>query len=231
MSAVLTPPETPTVPFVPTVPETLLAPAVAAEQRIVLHDVSWATYEQLLLNYQDKSSPRFTYDSGKLEIFMPSSAHEDLGDILRDFVYAVTEARDMDAKCLGHTTYKPLETNQGVEPDGCFYFRQAARMRGVTAIDLNLHPPPELVLEIDITSPSLDRFPIYAQLRVPEIWRYYQARMTIFLLTGAMYAEAPASVALPGVTASVLERFIAANRTLSRPAWLRELRVWARETA
>ena len=234
MSAVLTPPEVSTMPFVPIPPETPVAPMLAAEQRIVLRDVSWATYEQLLHNYQDKSSPRFTYDNGTLEILMPSRTREATSRFFEVFVSAIVEERDLEVHSIGSTTHKREDLQRGAEADTGFYLQNAALVPSEGDIDLNVYPPPDLVVEIDVTSPSLDKFPIYAEMGVPEIWRYVVKNdlVTIFLLQAGKYVPATESLALPPVTAEILMRFLqASSRTKRRSEWLRELRAWLRETA
>ena len=229
MSVVLTPPEVPTV-TVAQIPETPVAPVFVAEQRIVLPDVSWATYEQLLANYENHSVPRFTYDNGKLEIFMPSQPHEETNRLFEVLVSALAEGRDLDLRSLGSTTNKSHELLKGVEPDSCFYIQSIERVTDSDKIDLRLFPP-DLVIEIDVTSPSLDKFPVYATLGVPEIWHHHNGQTKIFLLCDNAYQEAAASQALSGVTGTILDQFLASSRTTRRPVWLRSVREGTRETA
>ena len=210
---------------------TVLTPAtLAAEERFVLRDVSWATYEQLLTNYAEHSAPRFTYDEGVLEIMSPSSTHETASETLRQIVYAIVDSRELDAKGLGSTTYRRHDLLKGVEPDGCFYIQTVERIRKLSEIDIADFPP-DLVIEVDVSNPSLDRFPIYAALGVPEIWHYADERVSFRQLNAARdnYNETATSVCLKGITAEAVTRFVAESRTLKRPAWLKSLRAWLDE--
>ena len=92
-----------------------------------------------------------------------------------------------------------------------------------------MDPPPDLVIEIDITSPSFSKLPIYAQIGVPEVWRYDGSRTTIFILKDTEYAEALRSTALPPLTDEALSRFVEESKTFERTAWMRKVRDWARE--
>ena len=231
MPAVLTPPEVSTAPIIPMPPETLVAPVPVSEQRFVLPDVSWATYEQLLANYENSGSPRFTYLQGDLEIIMPSRQHEENSETFKQFVQTVCEERDLDFRGLGSTTYKREDLLGGAEPDGCFYIQNVARIVGASNLDLAIHPPPDLVIEIDLTSPSVNKFSIYAALGVPEIWHHQNGQTKIYALREGAYQEAAASQTLTGVTGAVLDQFLAASRDTRRPAWLRSVREWAQETA
>lgn len=79
---------------------------------------------------------------------------------------------DVDARRLGSKTFKREDLLKGFEPDSCFYIQHVEAISGKDEVDLNTDPPPDLVIEIDITSPSLPRLPIFAGVGVPEVWRY-----------------------------------------------------------
>ena len=198
------------------------------EQRTILHGISWATYQCLLADHADSSAPRFAYDRGTLEIMSPLAEQEEPNRAIALLVEVVAEELGLDLRNLGSTTLKREDVQRGVEPDSCFYIQSEPRVRGKAGIDLALDPPPDLVVQIDITSPSLEKLPIYAQLGVPEVWRYDGHSVTILRLAGEAYVAAAESAALPPLTGEVLSRFVAASKTQPRTAWLRALRAWAR---
>jgi Uma2 family endonuclease len=199
----------------------------APEQRVVLN-VSWETYESLLADHLDCSSPRFTYDCGVLEIMSPSSEHEKINRCIALLVDVLAEELDLDVENLGSTTFRREDLKRGFEPDSCFYIQNVERVRGKKKIDLTIDPPPDLVIEIDITSESLNKLPIYAKLGVPEIWRYQSARLIILTLADNSYSESDESLVLPGVTGQAIFSFVADSQSLKRPEWLKNLRAWAR---
>ena len=135
----------------------------------------------------------------------------------------------VNAYGVGSTTYRRGDIGRGFEPDASFYIRNEERIRGKPGIDLSVDPPPDLVIEVDITSPSLDKFPIYAHLGVREVWRYDGARAFIFVLEDGAYAEAGESAALPSLASDVLTRFIEESASLESTHWIRMVREWARE--
>jgi Uma2 family endonuclease len=198
-----------------------------AEDRFILRDVSWETYEQLLSNYQDSGSPRFAYDRGVLEIMSPSSEHEELSDIIAQLVYILAEEWNIEYRSFGSTTFKREKLESGFEPDACFYIQSVERISGVKKLDLSVHPPPDLAVEVDITSPSLNKLPIYARIGVPEIWRYDGQGLTILLLQAGGYVESEKSSAIPRLTAVWLSRLVAQGETMKRSAWVRAVREWA----
>jgi Uma2 family endonuclease len=200
-----------------------------AEQRIVLDNIPWETYESLLHAHRDRSVPRFTYDGGQLEIMSPSAEHEQLKDTIALLVHVVAEEMEINAEGFGSTTFRREDLARGFEPDACFYGISLARVKGKTELDLRTDPPPDLVVEIDITRPSLDKFSIFAALGIPEVWRWDDGRLQIFRLVDGQYVEQAESTVLPGLTAAVLTRFLTDSRTLDRLAWLRRIRAWVRE--
>lgn len=199
------------------------------DQCILLSGVSWETYESLLADMQDSHAAHFAYDQGVLEIMAPSYEHESVKGHVALLVNILAEEFAIDVAGAGSTTFRRKDMAKGFEPDECFYIRHAEVIRGKKHIDLKEDPPPDLIVEIDITSPSLNKFPIFAAVGIPEVWRYDGAQVTILTLTGDAYVERPESVALPKVTSAVLTEFLTASKQLKRTAWLRQVRAWARE--
>ena len=198
------------------------------EQIVELHNVSWETYERLLADHLDSSSPRFTYDRGTLEIMSPSPEHERINRSIAMFVEVLAEEMNLDLDDLGSTTFRREDLKRGFEPDSCFYIQNAERISGKTKIDLKVDPPPDLVIEIDITSGSLNKLPIYAKLAIPEVWRYDGKRLIVLKLEGDKYVECERSIALLDLPAPVISAFIEESKSLKRTAWLRKIREWAR---
>jgi Uma2 family endonuclease len=203
----------------------------SAEQRVILYNVSWDTYEKLLADLADQSSTRLTYDQGTLEIMTPSNEHEIYNRTIAVLVEILAEEMSIDIASLGSSTFKRDDLERGFEPDSCFYIENEPRIAGKVQIDLTVDPPPDLVLviEVDITSRSLPKFPIYAQLGVPEIWRYDGQRLFTYKLAGDQYTESDHSATFPWLTSSVLTDFLQKSKTLKRTDLLRSFREMVRE--
>jgi Uma2 family endonuclease len=199
------------------------------EQRIVLDNITWDVYEQLLATNRDRSVPRFTYDRGRLEIMSPSAEHEELKHMVALLVEVIAEELHINVRGLGSTTFRREDLQRGFEPDACFYVQNATRIRGKTELDLTVDPPPDVVIEVDLTNPSLAKFPIFAQLGVPEVWRYDGRQWQISQLVGAEYVTQAQSIALPGLTSEVMTILLDESRSLERLVWLRRVRTWIRE--
>jgi Uma2 family endonuclease len=202
-----------------------------SEQRVVLHNIGWATYERLLADNENNSAPRFAYDRGELEIMSPSPEHEKFNQRIAQFVLAVAEELGIEAEDLGSTTFRREDLERGFEPDSCFYIQNEEQVRGKDRMDLAVDPPPDLVIEINITSPSLNKFPIYAQMGAPEVWHYDGEQMTFLVLEDSDYAETTESLVLGPVTESALTGFIEKGKSMKRTIWLKSVREWARYSA
>ena len=191
--------------------------------------VAWGEYEKLLEDLGAGYPSRVSYDHGKLEVFMPLPIHEYFKSFLARLIYVLTDALDLEMIELGSTTFKYHDWLQGVEPDSCFYIQNAARVLGVKRFDPSVPPPaPDIAVEIDITSESLSRFATYANLGVPEIWRYDKTEVEIYHLTETGYVVAAASRAFPFLTAEALGQFLQRSQAESQRDLLREFREWVR---
>jgi Uma2 family endonuclease len=199
-----------------------------AEHRIILHNTSWETYERLMMERGESRVPRFAYDRGELEIISPSTEHESIAYYVGLLVAVFAEEAGVDLYGAGSTTFDREDLERGFEPDACFYIQNAERVRGRPRIDLSLDPPPDLVIEVDITSPALDKFSIYARAGIPEIWRHDGERLAIFELRGEEYVELAGSTTLPPLTSEALSSLIGESASLDIVTWMRRVREWSR---
>jgi Uma2 family endonuclease len=197
--------------------------------RVVLHNISWQQFENLLVDLGESRAARFAYDDGTLEIMTPLPEHEYYKEALGDAIKDIAEVLDQDYESLGSTTWKREIKKAGVEPDNCFYFQNEPRIRGKLEYDLNQDPPPDLALEIDVTSKSLSRFSIYARLGVPEIWCYDSGELKIYQLQNEGYIEVETSSVFPTLPVQELPALIEQYRPQGRRAIRRAVREWARE--
>jgi Uma2 family endonuclease len=199
------------------------------EQRVIVRFVSWTTYEHLLADLSNQSSTRLTYDRGMLEIMCPLPEHEEWNRTIALLVEVLAEEMRIDVRNFGSTTFRRADLARGFEPDSCFYIQHEADISGKSTIDLTVDPHPDLVIEVDITSGSLDKFPLYAQVGVPEVWRYDGQRLRISILTAERYVESETSLALPLLTGPLLSETLAQSKTVKRTALLRSFRTWVRQ--
>ncbi|MBD2692791.1 Uma2 family endonuclease [Anabaena catenula] len=196
--------------------------------RVMLYNISWQQFENLLQDLGESRAARVAYDDGTLEIMTPLPEHEYYKEVISDAVKDIGEELDLDYTSLGSTTWKKQREMAGVEPDNCFYFQNEALIRGRLDLDLRRDPPPDLVLEIDVTSKSLNRLPIYARLGVPEIWCYDSGELKIYLLQDGEYVESEKSLVFPSLEIRELPKLIEQNRANGRRAIRKAVREWVR---
>jgi Uma2 family endonuclease len=199
-----------------------------AEQRIIIQNISWATYESLLADLADQSTIRLTYDRGTLEIMSPLPEHEELNRTIALLVEMLAEELNIDIRRLGSTTFRREDIERGFEPDSCFYIQNEASVSGKKKTDLTVDPPPDLVIEVDITHDSLNKFPIYAQIGVPEIWRHDGEKLTIYRLSEEDYLETENSLAFSLITPEVLTDFLQKGQITKSTALSKAFREWIR---
>lgn len=206
----------------------MTATLIQSPDRVILKHISWQTYQSLLLDFEREPAMRLTYNLGTLEIRMPLAPHETYKKILGRLIEAATEELNLEIRSLGSLTCNREDLAKGLEPDQCYYIQNESMVRGVEQIDLGRLPPPDLAVEIDITSSSLDRFAIYADLQVPEIWRYDGQLLVIYGLTGNEYIMLDRSVALPLLKTADILRFLSLSASIGENNLVKQFRQWLR---
>jgi Uma2 family endonuclease len=202
-----------------------------AEQRVILSNVSWQTFEQLLKELGDNRATRLAYNEGLLEIMTPLGPHENNNRFIESLIGVIADELNLNLKKFGSLTMKREKNLKGAEPDSCYYLQNEPLVRSKQEIDLDNEPPPDLVLEIDITSGSLDKKPIYAAIGVPELWRYDGNRLEVFVLEPLKrnYLSVSQSPTFPWMPLDVIHRFIRQSLVDGETATLRAFRAWVRE--
>jgi Uma2 family endonuclease len=197
-------------------------------QHFVLEDASWELYEKLLHDIGDRPI-RVTYDDGRMEIMSPLPEHERPKKLIGWMIEMLALELNRPMVCLGSTTFRRKDKAKGLEPDECYYFRDEAKMRGRKRLDLRKDPPPELVVEIDVTSRSVPREPIYAALGVPEIWRFDGLRLHCLHLVDGEYRHRKRSLAFPFLEPTRLQPFIDELTEKDDTTILRQFVAWVRK--
>jgi Uma2 family endonuclease len=196
------------------------------EQIVQLSGISWQTYESLLAEIGDRQI-RLTYNHGNLKIMVPSPEHERFKEVLGRFVETLAEELEVRIEPLGSTTFKRPEF-LGAEPDKCFYIQNISAIKGKKRIDMDRDPPPDLVVEIDITSSSENSLQIYADLGVPEVWIYNGSRLRINRLENQRYVEYDRSLAFPSVAILEIVTFLQQAETMDYLELVKAFRNWVK---
>jgi Uma2 family endonuclease len=198
--------------------------------RMLLEPISWQTYDHLRKDLNDHSACRLTYDQGRLEIMPPLPVHEERSSLLDHFIMILSEELNLKTRPFGSTTLYRQALQRGLEPDKCYYIQHEYFARGKTEFDLNQMPPPDLVVEVDMTSSSIKKLPIYLALGVPEVWRYEGKKLSIYQLRESEYVVCETSSTFANLPLpKVIPEFIQHSATTIYIDVLRDFRRWVRE--
>lgn len=203
-----------------------------AGAKLELFQIDWDEYEQLLSQMESfHPGHRLSYDRGRLIVVSPKREHEFFKAFVSRVAHVIAEELNLNIEATGATTLRRRKLMKGVEADESFYVQNAARIIGHLELDLNVDPPPDVAVEIDMSNDSLDKFPIYAALGVPEIWRYDGRCTRFYKLTGENYEVIQNSLAFPAITAEDLTQYLEQSKTEGQTAALKVFRQMLRSRA
>ena len=197
------------------------------EQRITLHNITWQGYQDILQALPQTRAARLTFDHGTLEITMPLESHEQGCELLGLFIRILVVESGLKLKAMGSTTLDREDLNRGAEPDKAYYIQNHAKVAG-RKVDLKTDPPPDLVVEVDITHTDIDKNTLYATMGVPEFWRFNGKLWQILQLQGSSYSEVDRSPTFPWVEKDILYHFLGQAQMDEAEAELK-FRQWVRQ--
>lgn len=150
--------------------------------------MAWDTYEKLLDAFGENRAVRFHYDKEVLELMVPLEDHENPSAVIGTLIFNLAVDCDLNIKSMDSTTLRHRQLQKGAEPDKCFYIQNEPLVRGKT-VDLEKDPPPDLVVEIDVTYSDVNKNVLYAELGIPEFWRFNGKFLNILQLQEGKYQE------------------------------------------
>lgn len=178
------------------------------EQRVVLRGLSWDGYLQILEALPESRGSRLTYDDGVLEITVPLEDHEFSGRLIERFILTLVELMGLRIKTMGSTTMTYPHLRKGAEPDNAYYIQNQPLVKGRNVV-FGEDPPPDLVVEVDITHTDIAKNQFYASLKVPEFWRFNGKIWRVYVLREGVYTEVEVSPTFPQVPKERLYEFLA----------------------
>ena len=195
----------------------------AAEQRTLLRNIRWETFVELT-EQREGSVPRMTYDRGDLELMSPRRQHEELGCLIGRLVETLTEVHDIDIRSVASTTFKRSDLARAFEADESYYIAGAEAVRRKPEVNLSIDPPPDLVIEVELTSSAIEKMPLFAAMGIPEVWRHDGAALQMMLLSGQDYQPTGESSQLPGLTASMIDEVLGRRFEVGETQLIRQFR-------
>jgi Uma2 family endonuclease len=207
---------------------------VPGEERGVMRDVSYDLYNLLSSSLSEHTPIRLAYDGKDIEVMVVGPIHDQLKELIGEFVNAVSDVLEIDCRAMGSTTWKRAALERGLEADQCYYFDDAKLAASAAAVSLRSndvadYPNPDLAVEIDISRSKIDRPGIYAALKVSEVWWYQDEAVTIEQLQAdGAYATAATSRFLH-IRPDEVTRWLTDGLDANRRDWVRRLREWIRD--
>ena len=197
-------------------------------QQLLVEDVNWQQFETILAELGERRASRLSYSNGRLEIMVPLPEHEKAKEIIGDMVKILLEAGEIAFESLGSTTLKNERMSQAVEPDTCFYIQNQAAVIGKNRLDMSVDPPPDLAIEIDLTSRTqLDNYQI---LGVPELWRYARRGLQINVLQAEQYIESDVSPTFPNIPiVQLVNQYTQQSQVAGRTPAIQAFKSWVGE--
>lgn len=210
-----------------TTPIKLNPTKLIGEQRVIFHGLSWDNYLQIFQALPQRRSSRLTFDGKTLEITMPLEEHEFALRLIELFIRILVVEMGMKIKTMGSTTMNREKLQRGSEPDCAYYIQNQPQVAGCK-VNFEQDPPPDLVVEVDITRTDIDKNQLYAAMGVPELWRYNGEVWRIYCLENGAYQEYETSPTFPIVQKEDLYRFLA-NAQKDEVVAEQQFRSWIRQ--
>ena len=198
---------------------------VAPGQRLILDNISWQEFEEILEDLGEHRHSHIAYYRGVLEFRMPLPGHERAKVLIGDLLKIILDELGLEWESLGSTTFKSQVMQAGIEPDDCFYIQNYQAMIGKQRLDLTVDPAPDLAIEVDFTSVTQ-----VSAYRVPEIWCYKKGKLEISVLENGQYVNALTSRVFPSI--SVIEGIslcLEKSEEMPMSALRREFRQWLKD--
>lgn len=196
---------------------------ISAETRTVMENIRWETFVELA-EQRRGSVPRMTYDEGVLELMSPRRQHENIGSLIGRLVETYTEILGIEVQSVASTTFKRKDLQKAFEADESYYIEHAELIRPKEEVDLTIDPPPDLVIEVEITSSAIRKLKLFAAMAVPEVWRHDGELLEMFVLENEQYKPINSSRALPGLTAATINLLLDKRFDIGETALIREFR-------
>jgi Uma2 family endonuclease len=154
-------------------------------RRFVFENVSWDYYTQTLLELDRTGQhARVTYDRGRMEIMTVGRRHEIIKKAIGRLLEAYADESGIGIEGVGNVTCRRADLDRGLEPDECYYVTSVYRGSD-DLLDLENNPPPDLAIEVEVSSGIGTRRGIYAEIGVPELWRYDGVHVIVMALDSA----------------------------------------------
>jgi Uma2 family endonuclease len=162
---------------------------------------TWQDYCSLRESRGDRATPRIKYSEGEILLMSPLPKHGREAHLLARVIEVLLDSQNRNYEAFTPITIE-LPEQGGIEPDYCFYLDNWQAVVGQERIDWRNSPPPDLVIEVDVT--SYTAVEDYLPYRVPEVWLYRDTGLQIYNLETNGYQPQDLSRYFPNLELSGL---------------------------
>lgn len=166
-----------------------------SEQFLIINNISWNQYEDLLQFLGDAAGIRVKYWDENLVIMSPSYLHEFDQEIIGTLLETYFFAKKIRFYPFGSTTLKNKIIKTGIEPDKSYCLHSNKDI-------------PDLAIEVIVTSGGIDSLAIYQGLGVREVWFWEKKKLSIYILENETYTKVKQSVLLPDLDLDLFAHYI-----------------------
>jgi Uma2 family endonuclease len=201
---------------------------MGSDERVILRNISWQTFEKIVADTGESTVSRLTYDKEILEIMNPMVCHEHWNRLIGLLVFILAEELHLEIFPLGSATLKREDLQIGVVPDSSYYIYSEWTLKNPSYLGLDDNFLPNLVVEVDLSNSSLDKFPIYAALGIAELWRYEQGILNIYQLLNGEYIQCHNSPTFAQLPLIGIPKFLEESQKLGVMGVTSNFRKWVR---
>jgi Uma2 family endonuclease len=205
--------------------------SVNGERRLAFR-TTWNGYQDLARILESSNDHvRIAFDGERVELRMSTGPlHERDLSRLRHLIQVIADARNIPNQEMGATRWDRPDAARGIEADTSFYLERG-KIDSVRELpkDLDRWPLPDLAVEVDHSTPEVDRESIYKALGVPEVWRFDGVDLEIDVLSQETYRAADSSPALRVSIKEILP-LLTDRESPDDGAWRRRISAWAKST-
>ena len=208
-----------------------IASELALENPKILYGVAWDDYVEMVQESFGKTNLKMSYNRGVLKIMGQGFNHENISRFIEKLLALVGLVLDQEIVSAGSMSLISDRVRKGADPDESYYVQNAHLASFKDEIyDGETDTPPDIVVEIDKSHGSDDKFEIYAAFGIKEFWLYSNGALQIFALaeTGE-YLLSEKSLALPILSAAVLTEFVGRGQKEKQLKVLKDFQIWLEE--
>lgn len=190
-----------------------------SETRIVLENVNWEIFVALA-DERRGSVPRLSYNEGVLEMMSPKRKHENISCLLGRMIEAYSEIRGIEILSVASVTVKRSDLKKAYEADESYYVTNIDKVLAKEELDFEVDPPPDLVIEVKLTSSTIDKLELFAAMQVREVWRHDGTSVQFYRLSNGRYDCIAESTELPGLSSDLINRYLDQRLQAGETTWI-----------